>query len=148
MQEDVIRSIAEQLARTFERTWNDRDGSSYGTAYWPDAELVDPMGQIWNGRDAIVQMHVDLWAASFSKTVVRARVRRVREVGPTAAVIDLEVSGNGFPVPPGGPGDGNITARLKHVIEKRGAEWKIAASQNTFVATLRPDFDHSNSTMT
>ena len=139
---------AEQLARTFERTWNDRDGNSYGTAYWPDAELVDPMGQIWDSRDAIVQMHVHLWAGPFSTTEVRARVRRVRQIGPTAAIVDLEVSGEGFPIPPGESGDGSITARLKHVIEKRGGEWKIVASQNTFVTGPPPTGRHSNSTIT
>ena len=131
--EATLGFVAEQLARMFERTWNDQDGSGYGTAYWSDAELVDPMGQIWDGCEAIVQMHVDLWSGPFSKTEVRARVRRVREVGPTAAVVDLEVSGSGFPAPPGQPDNGNITARLKHVIERRGTEWKIVASQNTFV---------------
>jgi hypothetical protein len=74
---------------------------------------------------------------------VSARVRRIREIGPTAAVLDLEVSGNGFP-----EGDGQIHARLKHVIEKRDGEWKIAASHNTFVAGPSPETRHSNSTMT
>ena len=136
MQEDAMKSTAEALARTFEQSWNNRDGHSYGSAYWPDAELVDPMGVIWDGREAIVQMHVDLWAGPFSETEVRAHVRRVREVSPTTAVVDLEISGNGFPVPPGRKGDGSIATRLKHVIERRGAEWKIAASQNTFVMAM------------
>jgi uncharacterized protein (TIGR02246 family) len=148
MSTEMIEATADQLARTFERTWNERDGAGYGTAYWPDAELVDPMGQIWDGRDAIIQMHVDLWAGPFSKTEVRARVRRIREVAPTVAVVDLEVSGDGFPVPPGDVGAGKITARLKHVIEKRGGDWKIAASQNTFVAGLPASGAYSNSTMT
>jgi uncharacterized protein (TIGR02246 family) len=133
MPADSIEAAADELARTFERTWNERDGAGYGTAYWPDAELVDPLGQIWDGRRAIVQMHVDLWAGPFSNTAVCARVRRVREIAPTAAVVDLEISGSGFPNPPGRSGD--ITARLKHVVVKRGSDWKIAASQNTFVAT-------------
>ena len=150
MAEMDISSIAEEFAKTFERTWNDRNGAGYGVVYWPDAELVDPMGQIWAGREAIVQMHVDLWVGPFSNTAVQARVRRVREIGPTAAVVDLEVAGSGFPLPPGGSGDGNITARLKHVIEKRGSKWKIIASQNTFVAAMPPEQQdrYSNSTMT
>ena len=130
----TVEEAAEELARTFERTWNNRDGAGYGTAYWPDAELVDPLGQIWDGRDAIIQMHVDLWAGPFSNTEVRALVRRVREISPTAAVVDLAISGTGFPSPPGQ--SGNIAARLKHVIEKRDRDWKIAASQNTFATPL------------
>jgi uncharacterized protein (TIGR02246 family) len=136
MPEQEISSAADELARTFERTWNDRDGIGYGTAYWSDAELVDPMGQIWDGREAIVQMHLDLWAGPFSKTAVRARVRRVRKIAPTAGVIDLEISGTGFPLRPDQPSSESIIARLKHVVEKRDGQWKIAASQNTFVVAL------------
>jgi len=136
MQADLIEAAADELAETFERTWNERDGSGYGTAYWPDAELVDPMGQIWDGRDAIIQMHVDLWTGPFGNTAVRAKVRRVRAIAPTVAVVDLEVFGTGFPKQ--ASSDGNIETRLKHIIEKRGTEWKIAASQNTFVAQF-PD---------
>jgi hypothetical protein len=32
---------------------------------WDEAELVDPSGQIWSGRAAIAQMHVDLWSGIF-----------------------------------------------------------------------------------
>ena len=45
-----MRSAAEQLARTFTDTWNSRNGAAYGEAYWPDAELVDPTGQLWDSR--------------------------------------------------------------------------------------------------
>ena len=52
-------------------------------------------------------------------------------------VVDLAVAVSGFsPAPPGAaPGpDGKVQTRLKHVVEKRGPEWKIIASQNTFVS--------------
>jgi hypothetical protein len=41
-----------------------------------------------------------------------------------------------FPTPPpGGTADakGNVYANLKHVAERRGNDWKILASQNTFL---------------
>jgi uncharacterized protein (TIGR02246 family) len=138
---DEATSAAEELARKFEVTWNQRDGDGYGTAYWPDAELVDPTGQIWCGRDAIAQMHVELWSGPAVGTNVHARVRRIRPLGSDVMVVDLEVDVHGFsPAPPGAMTqlDGSVKARLKHVVEKRGDEWKIVASQNTFVAALPP----------
>ena len=134
-----MRAAADELARTFSTTWNTRDGRSYGEAYWPDAELVDPTGQIWDGRDAIAQMHVALWNGPAGNTEVIARVRRVRPIGANAMVLDLDVEVKGFaPLPPGAAehADSTVRARLKHVVEKRGSDWKIAASQNTFVMVM------------
>ena len=134
-----MKTAAEQLARTFTDTWNDRDGGAYGEAYWPDAELVDPTGQIWDGRDAIAAMHVHLWNGPARETQVSARVRRIRPIGTEAMVVDLEVDVSGFSPPPPGAAlhaDGIVKAHLKHVVEKRAGDWKIAASQNTFVAAM------------
>lgn len=136
-----MRSAAEQLARTFTDTWNGQNGEAYGEAYWPDAELVDPTGQVWDGRDAIAAMHVHLWNGPARNTQVLATVRRVRPIGSEAMVVDLDVDVAGFsPAPPGAAvhADGTVKAHLKHVVERRAGEWKIAASQNTFVAELPP----------
>lgn len=133
-----VRAVAEALARTFAETWNRQDGPAYGAPYWPDAELVDPTGAIWDGRAAIEQMHVDLWHGPARGTQVETRVRRVRALAPSLAVVDLAISVTGFSPPPPGAAvgaDGKVETRLKHVVEKRGAAWKIVASQNTFVAS-------------
>ena len=138
---EEMRSAAEQLARTFTDTWNNQNGEAYGEAYWPDAELVDPTGQVWDGRDAIAAMHVHLWNGPARNTQVFARVRRVRPIGTEAMVVDLDVDVAGFsPAPPGAAvhADGKVKAHLKHVVEKRAGDWKIAASQNTFVAEMPP----------
>ena len=131
--------IATMFAERFATTWNGRDGSGYGEAYWPDAELVDPTGTIWTGRKAIADMHVDLWNGPARDTRVIASVRRTKSLSTTLAVVDLDVEVTGFsPAPPGATcgSDGVVRTRLNHVIEKRETEWKIIASQNTFVAAI------------
>lgn len=134
-------NAAERLARMFSDSWNAQDGKLYGEAYWPDAELVDPTGQVWDGRQAIADMHVDLWNGPARNTRVSAIVRRIRPIGMQAMVMDLDVEVAGFsPAPPGAviQADGTVRTLLKHVVEKRGDDWKIAASQNTFVAAKPP----------
>jgi uncharacterized protein (TIGR02246 family) len=134
-----MRAAAEQLARMFTNTWNDQDGEAYGEAYWPDAELVDPTGQVWDGREAIAGMHVHLWSGPARHTQVAAMVRRIRPIGTEAMVVDLDIDVVGFsPAPPGAAvhADGKVKAYLKHVVEKRDGDWKIAASQNTLVAAM------------
>lgn len=136
-----MRKAAEQLARTFTETWNGQNGAAYGEAYWADAELVDPSGQIWNSRDAIAAMHVQLWNGPARNTQVSAKVRRIRPIGTEAMVVDLDVDVAGFAPPPPGAAvhaDGKVKAHLKHVVEKRAGKWKITASQNTFVAAMPP----------
>ena len=132
-------AVAESLARTFMDTWN-QDGPAYGSAYWEDAELVDPTGQIWDGRDAIASMHIELWRGPASGSRVESCVRRVRPLNSRVMVVDLNVVVAGF-APPGAArnASGQIQARPKHVVEQRGGEWKIVASQNTLVAGLPPN---------
>ena len=132
--------VAASLARTFMDTWNRQDGPAYGSAYWEDAELVDPTGQIWDGRNAIANMHVELWRGPALSSRVESRVRRVRPLNSKVMVVDLDVVVAGF-APPGAAmnASGQIQARLKHVVEQRGDEWKIVASQNTLVAGPPPN---------
>ena len=126
---------ANALATCFADSWNRQDGPAYGSAYWEDAELVDPTGAIWDGRKAIESMHVALWQGPGSKTLVTATVRRVHPLSPTLMVADLDIEVMGFsPPPPGASASGVVQTHLKHVVEKRGSQWKIVASQNTFIA--------------
>lgn len=130
---------AGQLAATFAATWNAKDGPAYGMAYWPDAELVDPTGRISDGRDAIIKTHEELWAAT-GNTQASTAVRRVRPVSPTLMVVDITAVVRGFPAPPPGgtaDADGAVRSNLKHLAEKRGGEWKILVSQNTFLQPQR-----------
>ena len=111
---------------------------SYGTLYWPDAELVDPSGNIWSGQPAIVQMHVALWNTAFKGSEVKGVVRRTRQLAPTLMIVDfnldLKVAG---PLPPTIPSaNGVVKAHLKHVMERRAGEWKVLSAQNTFYSDL------------
>lgn len=132
---EEMGAAAGALAACFTDSWNNRDGPAYGSAYWEDAELVDPTGAVWDGRDAIEAMHVALWQGPGRATSVSAEVRRIRPLSNTLMVADLDVAVTGFsPPPPGARPDGSVQTHLKHVVEKRAGQWKILASQNTFVA--------------
>jgi len=134
------QEIASSALKLFVDSWNKAAAGNpegpteYGTLYWPDAELVDPSGNISNGGPTIVQMHVDLWKTAFKGSVVNGVVRSVRRLSPTLMIVDfnfdLKVAGN---LPPSIPSsNGVVKAHLKHVMEKRGADWKVIAAQNTF----------------
>jgi uncharacterized protein (TIGR02246 family) len=140
------QKIAEDALKVFVDSWNraaagDRDGPrSYGTLYWQDAELVDPSGNVWGTGPAIVQMHVDLWNTAFKGSTVTGVVRRTRQLSPTVMIadfdLDLKVVG---PLPPSIPNaNGIVKVHLKQIMEKRGDQWKVVASQNTFISGPPP----------
>ncbi|WP_158258071.1 SgcJ/EcaC family oxidoreductase [Sphingopyxis lindanitolerans] len=131
------QTAADHLAAQFAESWNRRDGKAYGDAYWDDAELVDPSGQVWSGRAAIIQTHVDLWKGPARDTHMTAQVRRVQFLTADLFIVDIDTAASGFSPPPPGAPNGVVRTRLKHVVQRRNGEWKILASQNTFVAGPR-----------
>lgn len=128
-------AAADQTVRRFADSWNHYDGAAYGENYWPDAELVNPSGNIVSGRDAIAKEHVDLWAGIFKGSHMEAKVRKVRRLDANHIIVDFdtELSHIQHP-PPGAPASGVIKTHLKHILEKRKGEWKVVAAQNTFIA--------------
>src|SRR3981081_2391277 len=89
------KAAADATVRSFVDSWNRADGAAYGENYWPDAELVNPSGEIVDGRTAIAQEHVDLWAGIFKGSRMAAKVRRVRRLDPNHIIVDFntELSG-------------------------------------------------------
>jgi uncharacterized protein (TIGR02246 family) len=123
------------MVNQFVDSWKHADGDAYGKNYWPEAELVDPSGQIKSGKAAIVQKHIDIWAGPFKGTRISGKVRRVQRLDANFMIVDFDAEVSGVrQLPPGGtPGaNGNLCSHLKHVMEKRSGEWKVLSAQNTF----------------
>ena len=138
---EVHKAAADALA-IFVDSWNRAAGgdpqapAAYGTQYWPDAELVDPSGKIWEGQPAIVQMHVDLWNTAFKGSNVSGSVRKTRQLSPSLMIADFDMQLALLQAAPPGsaPANAVIKTHLKHVMEKRNGVWKVIAAQNTFEA--------------
>src|SRR6266446_8970339 len=132
------KAAADATVRSFVDSWNRADGAAYGENYWPDAELVNPSGEIVEGRAAIAQEHVDLWAGIFKGSRMAAKVRRVRRLDPNHIIVDFDTELSGIrELPPGSQNQGSnnvLRTHLKHILEKRNGQWKVLAAQNTFIA--------------
>ena len=57
--DNEAQTVANTMVSRFVDAWNHADGAAYGKNYWPEAELVDPVGRIKSGQLAIVEEHVD-----------------------------------------------------------------------------------------
>src|SRR6266849_10292246 len=132
------KAAADATVHSFVDSWNRADGAAYGENYWPDAELVNPSGEIVDGRAAIAQEHVDLWAGIFKGSRMAAKVRRVRRLDPNHIIVDFNTELSGIrELPPGSQNQGSnnvLRTHLKHILEKRNGQWKVLAAQNTFIA--------------
>ena len=131
------KAAADATVHSFSDAWNRADGTAYGENYWPDAELVNPSGGIVDGRAAIAQEHVDLWAGIFKGSRMTAKVRRVRRLDPNHIIVDFDTALSDIQEgPPGSQSQGNHALRthLKHILEKRNGQWKVLSAQNTFIA--------------
>lgn len=125
------------MVKRFADSWNRADGGAYGENYWLEAELVNPSGAIVNGRKAIVQEHLDLWAGIFKGSRATGKLRKIQMLGPDYMIVDFDVQVSGFrQPPPGSPPDAKVLKNhLKHVMEKRSGVWKVLSAQNTFIVS-------------
>src|ERR1041385_8358602 len=113
------QAAAEQTVHRFVDSWNREDGKAYGENYWPDAELVNPSGEIVTGRAAIAKEHVDLWASIFKGSHMEAKVRRIRRLDPNHIIVDFDTAmTNVQKLPPGAAASGALRTHLKHILEK------------------------------
>ncbi len=139
--QDEVTAAAQAMVERFADSWNRADGAAYGENYWPDAELIDPSGVVVSGRAAIVKEHVDLWAGAFKGTRQKVTVRRVKVLSAEYFLVDFDAYLTGVrAAPPGAtlPADGVLVAHLKHIMQKRGGEWRVLFAQNTLVAVPQP----------
>ena len=132
--EEAAAAAKETLTR-FVDSWNRADAHAYSENYWPDAELVDPLGAIKKGREAIAQAHAELWAGPFKGTVIAGTIRAVHRLDANVIVVDLDLKLKGAKLPPSVQVDaeGALNTHLKHVLQKREGVWRTVLAQNTFV---------------
>ena len=130
------RAAARAMVTRFVDSWNAADGAAYGENYWPEAELVNPSGEIVNGKSAIVREHVDLWAGMFKGSRVTGKVRRIQMLGTNHMMVDFDVEVSGIrQPPPGSPPNAKVLKNhLKHILARRNGVWKVLSAQNTFIA--------------
>ena len=135
--DNAAKAAADAMVKRFADSWNRADGAAYGENYWPEAELVNPSGDILNGKAAIVQEHVELWAGVLKGTRATGMVRKIQVLGANYMVVDFDLQISGArQFPPGSSPDANgvLRGHLKHVMEKRNGLWKVLSAQNTFIA--------------
>ena len=116
--------VARALVDGITRSWNHADRTAYGENYWPTAELVGFDGEVFDGRAAIICNHIEMWNGPLKGSKIKGSVRRMRPVGASVLIVDVDLTSLAEDLP-------SPLARIKFVMEKRDAAWKIVSAQNT-----------------
>lgn len=113
--------------------WTAKDASAYTAPYATDVHVINPLGALSIGRDALRAQHAFLFGGPFAGSTQTIDVRDIRFLTGTIAIVEQEVSLTGYAfLPPGLPSSGGVVrTRVTWVVEKRDGNWEIVLQQMT-----------------
>ena len=133
--EAALRSLMADL----DQAWNRGDAKAWASHYVEDGELINILGGVFSGKDAIERRHAEILSTFFQGSRHRGRIRRMRLINSNAAIVDVDVELSNYKaLPPGiqeSP-DHVLRTRLQHVLSKAEGRWMIVASQNTAMVSV------------
>ncbi len=132
------RSAAiEDLVAIATAAWSAKDAALYASIYAEDAEVVNPIGGILAGREAVRLGHVFLFNGPFAGSTQTIAIRRIQYLTGTIAIVHQDVALTGYAfLPPNGlqaTEPGVVRTRVAWVVMKRGGTWEIVAQQMTLI---------------
>jgi uncharacterized protein (TIGR02246 family) len=113
--------------------WTANDAAAYTAPYAADVQVINPLGALSTGRDALRAQHAFLFGGPFAGSTQTIDVRDIQFLTGTVAIVLQEVSLTGYAfLPPGLPSSGGVVrTRVTWVVEKRGGSWEIVFQQMT-----------------
>jgi len=127
----------EALKSAWDAAWAAKDAAAYAANYAEDADVVNPVGGILAGREAIRAQHAFLFSGPFAGSTSVSEIRRTVFLTGTIVIVDVNLSLSGYQgLPPGlvATVPGVVRTRVKLIVVKEGANWEILAQQMTPLA--------------
>jgi uncharacterized protein (TIGR02246 family) len=131
----------QRMLEAQERAWNAGDGSAWSADFSEDADFVNILGQLFEGRAAIAERHRQVLAGPFSGSQCVIKVRRIGALTANVLVIETVHEVRGFPaLPPGvrATSVGLLQTRMKYLAVRRNDRWQFVAAQNTAISPDGP----------
>jgi uncharacterized protein (TIGR02246 family) len=134
-------AIRAALARQAD-AWNHHDAKAWVASFSEDAEFINILGMSLVGRAEIEKRHAEIFGGIFARSRVVVTTRKVRALGPTAALAETDYELRDYDrLPPGirpTDADGTLRTRLKYIWELEQGQWRIVAAQNTAILPPPP----------
>jgi uncharacterized protein (TIGR02246 family) len=130
------------LLATQAEAWNRHDARAWAAPFTDDADFVNILGTLFQGRAQVEQRHAELFRGVFSTSRVTVSTRKVVSLGATAALAETVHELRDYQrLPPGirpTDADGTLRTRLKYVLVLTADGWRIRSAQNTAVLPPAP----------
>lgn len=124
----LIRENVKQM----ETGWNRKSGALFAKPFADDADYVVVNGAHIRGRAAIDKGHQQIFDTFYKNSTLALAVEHVRLLKPDVALVHVRAR-LANPQPEGPARE--TEARITLVMTKEKGDWKIAAFQNTQIAT-------------
>ncbi|RKG73467.1 SgcJ/EcaC family oxidoreductase [Corallococcus terminator] len=125
-----------QLVSTQTQAWNAHDAKAWTQDFTDDADFINIVGTVFQGREEIETRHAAIFASIFKTSHANVTVRKLTFPTPDIAVVDTvhEVTGHSG-LPPGvqNTQDGLLRTQMRYVMKRTDTGWRIVAGQNTDV---------------
>jgi len=118
--------ILEQIIHNQEAAWNAGDGLAWASVFTDDADYVNVLGDVFQGRDEIARQHVFILGGPYKGSHMRITIRKI--------LTRFNVLAPG--IAPTSPG--LLKSRMKYVALKQGDQWNFIAAQNTAIQPTWP----------
>ncbi len=128
----AVRQVAEEVGEA----WARLDAKAMGAHYTEDADYVNIMGLVLEGRKAIEVRHAEIFTTVLRGSHASFEVRSVRMLAPGVALADVNGAVMDIKTPPTGltlDADGAVRSRIKHILIKKEGAWRVVSSQTTQV---------------
>lgn len=125
------------LTAAQDAAWAAKDASAYADTYTEDVEVINPVGGILSGREAVRAQHAFLFnpvSGFFRATTSTWTLRDLSFLTGTTALVKHDVVLTGISqLPPGltpfAPGE--VRTRVTWIAVKEGSQWRIRFQQMT-----------------
>jgi uncharacterized protein (TIGR02246 family) len=115
-----------KTADAFFSAWNQHDVKTMVSFWADDATLINPMGRVAHGKAEIEALLTDEQNTVFKSSTAKVLEMKVtRSLGPNMAFCDGAMTVDGA-VSPDGTAMPQMKLHLAVIMEKQGANWKLA----------------------
>ncbi|WP_244227285.1 SgcJ/EcaC family oxidoreductase [Corallococcus aberystwythensis] len=125
-----------QLVKAQTKAWNAHDAAAWTRDFTDDADFINIVGTVFQGRAEIETRHAAIFASIFKTSHAEVTVRKVHFPSADIAVVDTvhEVTGH-TGLPPGvqNTKEGLLRTQMRYVLKRSQKQWRIVAGQNTDV---------------
>ena len=121
----AIRALAAQQ----EAAWNHHDAKAYSDLFTTDCDVVNVLGEWWNGRAEVERKLTSAYASTFKDSVLTFTDVQTRWLTPQLAIAHMRWTMTGAAMPAGRPQPKQGIQIL--VVRKQTGQWLIDAFQNT-----------------